>query len=43
MTDYEAKPAIVMALAGVDAAEARRRLAASAGRVRQALTLTNDG
>ncbi|HEX6290724.1 MAG TPA: N-acetylmuramic acid 6-phosphate etherase [Herpetosiphonaceae bacterium] len=35
--DYEAKTAVVMALAGTDAAEARRRLAASAGHVRRAL------
>lgn len=35
--DYEAKTAVVMALAQVDAADARRRLAASAGHVRQAL------
>lgn len=35
--DYEAKTAVVMALAHVDAETARRRLAASAGHVRQAL------
>ncbi|HEY0735821.1 MAG TPA: N-acetylmuramic acid 6-phosphate etherase [Herpetosiphonaceae bacterium] len=35
--NYEAKTAVVMALAHVDAEAARRRLAASAGHVRQAL------
>lgn len=35
--DYEAKTAVVMALAQVDAEAARRRLAMSAGHVRQAL------
>lgn len=41
--NYEAKTAIVMALAQVDAGEARRRLAASAGHVRRALALNSDG
>ncbi len=42
--NYEAKTAVVMALAGVDAPEARRRLAASAGHVRRALAnLHADG
>jgi N-acetylmuramic acid 6-phosphate etherase len=42
--NYEAKTAVVMALANVDAAEARRRLAAGAGHVRRALADTSlDG
>jgi N-acetylmuramic acid 6-phosphate etherase len=41
-TEYAAKPAIVMALAGVDAHEAARRLAESGGRVRQALADQKD-
>jgi N-acetylmuramic acid 6-phosphate etherase len=41
---YEAKTAVVMALAGVDAAEARRRLSAVGGHVRRALADINvDG
>lgn len=36
-TDYEVKPALVMLLASVDASEARRRLAAAGGFVRQAV------
>jgi len=36
--DGQVKPAVVSLLAGVDAAEAARRLARSAGRVRRALT-----
>jgi len=38
----EVKTAIVMALAGVDVAQARQRLAASAGHVRQALNVVKD-
>jgi N-acetylmuramic acid 6-phosphate etherase len=34
---YEVKPALVMLLAGVDAPEARERLAAADGRVRDAI------
>jgi N-acetylmuramic acid 6-phosphate etherase len=41
---YEAKTAVVMALAGVDAAEARRRLSVVGGHVRRALADINvDG
>ncbi len=42
-TQYAAKPAIVMALAGVDAVEAGRRLAANRGHVRQALAECTRG
>jgi N-acetylmuramic acid 6-phosphate etherase len=39
-TGYEVKPALVMVLAGVDAGEAHRRLAAAGGFVRQAVGAT---
>jgi N-acetylmuramic acid 6-phosphate etherase len=38
-TRYEVKPALVMLLAGVDAQEARRRLAAAGGLVRRAVEI----
>jgi N-acetylmuramic acid 6-phosphate etherase len=41
-TDYEVKPALVMLLAGIDAAEARRRLDEAGGFVRRAVEHWQD-
>jgi N-acetylmuramic acid 6-phosphate etherase len=42
-TGYEVKPALVMLLTGVDATQARRRLAAAGGLVRGAVDVGNGG
>lgn len=42
-TGYEVKPALVMLLAGVDAVEARRRLASAGGLVRRAVDEEDGG
>jgi N-acetylmuramic acid 6-phosphate etherase len=41
-TGYKVKPALVMLLSGVDAGEARRRLAAADGFVRQAIAFHTE-